>query len=116
MADEFEISIFNESGASRTYFLFTELPKVKDGNTSDIFQNIYMRSETIPSGSNGSSSITFALRSKFFAICGSSFGPLHAGVRMSPSHYEEIPLAGDDGDAMLWNFNFGCQDEARCRI
>ncbi|GAB1316071.1 hypothetical protein MFIFM68171_06281 [Madurella fahalii] len=95
MANTYDITILNESGASQSYLLFAVAPQVSGAGS--VFSNIFMTAPPIVSRPDGSSSTTFTIARQFYGICGTSIENLAAGVKVATSDYEPVTLGSNAG-------------------
>jgi hypothetical protein len=101
-ANQYDITIVNESGASQSYLLFAEVPQVS--GPGKVYQNVFMTAPTIVSRSNGSSSTNFIITRQFYGICGTSVQNLAAGVTVATSDYEAVALGTGPISGTTLNF------------
>ncbi|KAK0723614.1 hypothetical protein B0T26DRAFT_622758, partial [Lasiosphaeria miniovina] len=95
MANTYEITILNESGAAQSYLLFAAAPVVT-GTNLDVFSSVFIASPTIVTSPSGSSSTTFTITRQFYAICGTSVQNLRFGVKVATSYYDAVTLGSVD--------------------
>ncbi|CZR49392.1 uncharacterized protein FPRO_08867 [Fusarium proliferatum ET1] len=93
-ANQYEITILNQSALDQQYLLFQTSPTPNEQPSSTVFLNVYQASPIVPkpTAQGEVSRASFTITEQWYAINGTAPSPLNANVTVNTSESEPVTL------------------------